>query len=113
MKEFIKLENAHVTQHINGAIKSEWSLEANSSDEKLWGFPSTFTEKQMFGVLDFARKYELEAWNAGIKFGKQKTLEVYNPKIKFIEEQIEYMKKENEKLANALENSYMNTHEEN
>ena len=111
-KEFIKLQNSHVTQHTNGHIKSDWSLEANQTDEKLALFDKTFSEKQMFDILDFARKYELIAFNEGIKFGKSKSHEVFIPKIKILEDRIEFMKAENERLALALENLYISTHEE-
>ena len=105
-EEFIKLENAHVTQYTNGHERSEWSLEANMTDEKLWTFPSTFTENQMFNILDFAREFEKEAWNAGIKFGRDKAKEIWEPKLRMAEARIEYMKKENERLAEALGNIY-------
>lgn len=112
MEEFVKLENAHVTQHTNGHERSEWSLEANMTDEKLWKFPSTFTEEQMFNILDFARAFEKEAWNEGIKFGREKARQIWEPKLKMAEARIEYMKSENIRLSNALENLYMETHPE-
>ena len=105
-KEYIKLENAHITQHTDGAEKSEWSLEANNTDEKLHQFPNTFTEKQMFNILDFARKYELEAWNSGIKFGRNKAKEIWEKKIELANKQIKYMREENARLAQALEGVY-------
>ena len=106
MEEFIKLENAHVTQHTNGHEKSEWSLEANTTNEKLWSFPKTYTENQIFDILAFGREFESKAWNAGIKFGRDKAREIWEPKLKMAEARIEYMKTENERLAQALGNVY-------
>lgn len=105
-KEYVKLENAHITQHTNGAEKSEWSLEANETNESLHQFPKTFTEEQMFNILDFARKYENIAWNEGIKFGRDKARDIWEVKLELANKQIIYMREENARLATALENIY-------
>ena len=60
-KELIKLQNAHVTQHTNGHIKSEWSVEENESNDVLGLFPANINEETMFKILDFSKKFELEA----------------------------------------------------
>jgi hypothetical protein len=102
-KEYIKLQNSHVTQQTNGHIKSEWTVKENITGDSLQVFPNTIDENTMFSIMDFAKKYELVAFNEGIKFGKNKVLEVYLPKIKQMEERIESMKAENERLSSVLE----------
>lgn len=112
-KEYIKLQHSHATQITNGHERSDWSIEANHTNEQLAIFPSTLTETQMFSILDFAKKYELEAWNQGIKFGSKKTSEVWDKKVKKLQESIDLMRAENERLAEALATVYdkLNTEE--
>jgi len=107
MKQYIKLENAHITQHSSGEKTSDWSIEANETNERLIKFPSKYSEKEMMAILDFARDYEHIAWNAGIRFGRDKAKEIWEYKLEQAEVRIEYMKKENERLANALQNVYV------
>lgn len=102
-KDYIKLQNSHVTQLSEGHIKSEWTVKENITGDSLQIFPNTIDENTMFSIMDFAKKYELIAFNEGIKFDKQKTLDVYSPKLEQLEERIILMKKENERLATALE----------
>lgn len=106
-KEYIKLQNAHVTQLSEVLIKSEWIVRENITGDSLQVFPNTIDESTMFSIMDFAKKYELVAFNEGIKFGKQKTLDVYDPRISALETQVKEIKSENERLALALENEML------
>ena len=99
----IKLQNAHVTQHTNGHIKSDWSVEANITDEKLASFDKTVNDKLMFKILNFAREFELEAFNIGIAYGKKMTVGVYDNKIDNMTRAIKEMREENERLSVALQ----------
>ena len=103
MKDMIKLQNAHITQHTNGHIKSDWSIEENITDEKLASFESTVGDKLMFKILNFAREFELEAFNVGISYGKKVTVDVYAKKIDNLMEAIGEMRAENERLSTALQ----------
>jgi len=102
-EDLIPLQASHVAQHTNGHIKSDWSVELNKTDEKILEFPSTYTDAEVFKIMDFAKKYELEALNIGINFAKKQG-NVYLKSI--IDEQlkiIELLKSDNERLAKALE----------
>ena len=101
-QDLIKLQNAHITQHTNGHIKSEWKIEENITDKPIANFESTINDKLMFKILDFARKYELEAFNIGIAYGKKVTIGVYDNKIKNLMKAIGEMRGENERLSEAL-----------
>jgi hypothetical protein len=107
MSELIPLQSSHITQHTNGHIKSEWSVELNMTDERILLLPSKYSDTEVFHIMDFAKKYELEALNIGIQHGKSITVEVYDKKLEDAGRVIEYMKAENEKLAMALEKLYM------
>lgn len=103
LKDMIKLQNAHVTQHTNGHIKSEWKIEENISDKLIATFDKTISDKLMFEILDFAREHELEAFNTGISYGKKMTVNVYDKKIANMMKAINEMRIENERLSEALE----------
>ena len=103
-QDMIDLANAHVTQHTSNSVKSPWSVEANITDAPLGKFPSHYTEAQMFEILDFAKKYELEAFNTGVQYGKQIANGVQEPKIEQLLKRIDLMKEENERISAALEN---------
>lgn len=102
-KDLVDLAHAHVTQHTNNGVKGEWKLRKNITSENLERFPSTVTDEFMFVILDFARKYELIALNAGIKHGKEITVKVYDELIKKYDHKLTLATKENERLATALD----------
>jgi hypothetical protein len=101
--DIIHLQNAHVTQYsgING--KSNWKIRKNITNEDLAELPGHLTEKDVFQILDVARKFELIAFNEGIVLGKKISKNLYEPVIdKYKEFQI-IAKEENERLADKLE----------
>lgn len=101
--DLIHLQNAHITQHTNGHVKSEWKVEKNITNERLAVLPKHFSEADVFTIMDFARKFELIAWNEGIAFGKMKTVKVYEPTIRELQQKLEMATQENERLAEILE----------
>ena len=101
--DFIYLQNAHVTQHTSNGIKTEWKIEQNISNELLGSLPPQLTEDTVFAILNFARKYELIAFNEGIKVGKDKTVKVYDEMITTIGNKLAIATEENIRLAEALE----------
>jgi len=108
----LDIATSHVTQHTSGHIKSDWSVELNETDEKIHIFPKHFSDNEIFDIMDFAKKYELEAFNKGIKFGKRKTIKIYQEKLDEATARMKYMAQENERLANALEQIYHNVNKE-
>ena len=102
-EEHIPMANAHVTQHTKGAEKTDWFIYENKTEKELGILPKKLTEKEVFAILKIIRKYEVEAFNFGIDFGKEKYLNVYNPQIKQLEEINRLAGIENERLADALE----------
>jgi len=99
----LQLSTAHVTQTTQGSEKSDWVVQENETDKQLGVFSSQITETSMFTILDFAKKYELRAFNIGIAHGKQLIKEVYKEREANYEGIIKHMKEENERLARALE----------
>jgi len=103
MTDIIQLQNANVTQGTNGHIKTPWTVKENITGTDLFTLPKDIIDKDMFKVMDFAREYELIAFNKGIAFGKEKTVKVYDEKLKHLQFAVNEMRAENERLAEALE----------
>lgn len=105
MMEHIPLKHAHVTQHTAGANKTVWSIKENITEKLLGELPNKLDEKEVFSILNLMRKYELDAFNTGINFGKQKYKNVFDPKMAQLTENLKRARNENERLAEALDNA--------
>ena len=101
-EDIIHLQHAHVTQHSNSKGNSPWRVNKNITNETLAELPQHFSEEEVFAIMAFARKFELVAFNEGIRFGKKHSNEIYEHKIKFGDEQLHLAREENERLANKL-----------
>lgn len=98
------LATANVTQHTNSGMKSEWVVKANGEDgEELGRLPANLNEAQVFGILHLARKYELEAFNAGINFQKDKQNLFFLDRIAVLEAERDAILANNERLADTVE----------
>ena len=102
--EYIKLAHANVTQNTIGAKRTDWVIKANKTHEELGTLPSSLTDKEVFAILHLMRKYELEAFNVGIDFGKKEYKEVFSKENKRLEQVNKELSKHNDYLALALEN---------
>ena len=62
--DLIDLQTASITQSTTeGYIKSEWTVQKNITNEKLFELPKNFNETEIFKIMEFARKFELIAFN--------------------------------------------------
>lgn len=102
-KEYIKLAHANLNQITSGSRKSEWEIKANITGELLGVLPSKLTDSEVLEILKFARKFELDAFNAGIDFGKEKSEAIYSPQLAQLKEINRLAANENERLADILE----------
>ena len=103
LPELIKVQNSHVTQHTSGHKKTDWKIEANISNEQLGTLPSRLLEAEVFSIMRFIKKFELEAFNIGIQFGKEKQMQMYDPLLKEYKRKLNLAKNENERLAEVLD----------
>lgn len=103
LPELIPLQSLHVTQHNNGGVKSDWSVEENITNDRLHTLPARLNEAEVFSITKFAKKYELEAFNKGIDFQKTKQNEYLKSVIKELQFNNDNLAKENVRLANILE----------
>ena len=101
--QLIDLQSAHVTQHTNDGIKTDWKIRKNITSEDIFALPMRLHETEVFSIMDFVKKYELIAFNAGIKFQKGKQNELLVSKIKELELLVGEFATENERLSTILE----------
>ena len=101
--EYIKLASAHMTQHTVDGVKTEWSVEENITNDKLGSLPKNLSQHAVSGIMEFARHYELEAWNAGIKFQKSINNDFLTSQIKNLKHINNALIEENERLAEVLD----------
>ena len=97
-----ELHTAYITQHGSGADKSDWIV-LNKDKEEIHRLPKHLDEKTAMGIIHFGRKFEVVAFNNGIKFQKnllpQKIIDL-EIIVKRQEAERAYLVKENEKIAN-------------
>lgn len=101
--ELIKLQSAHATQYTNRGKKSDWKIQENITNEEMGVLPGILSEAEVFAILDLARKYELNAFNVGIEYGKNQQNKLNYTKLNHLERRIELAREENERLAKILD----------
>lgn len=101
-EELISLAHANMFQLTHRNKKNEWLIRKNITNEELFKFPSHFNEQEMFLILNFARKFELIAFNTGINFEKKKSQEFLNNIIKDNNNKLSIARGENERLSAKL-----------
>ena len=100
------IQNCHITKH-TGKLKpgfpKDWMVEENITNRRLGHLPAKLTEAEVFEVIEFCRKYELEAFNAGVHFGKSQRQSVLQPQIEQLKNNLNIARQENERIADALD----------
>ena len=109
VNSLVELADSYVTQNTNGHIKSEWKVFSQNDDKSIIEFPKTYSETEIFHIMDFAKEYELKALNIGINFQRDKQNQVLKDLIDNQKNVIEALKKDNERLAEALEKEMFRT----
>ena len=99
----IDLQAAHVNQYTTQGVKTDWFVEQNITNDSMHTFSNRLTDNDMFSVMDFARKYELIAFNTGITFQKGKQNEVLVAEIAQLKIAIKDLAGENTRLASILD----------
>jgi hypothetical protein len=70
MTDLIHIQHSHVTQLTKDGIKGDWSVQKNKTNEELYQLPAHLSDSDIFTIMKFVKKFELEAFNAGIQFQK-------------------------------------------
>ena len=100
----IPLAAAHVNQYTTKAGKSPWEVQENKTDGLLATLPRNFTEKEVFRVLHFAQKFELLAFNIGMKHMSDQLSGQWDIEKKNLLRVINGLETANGKLAEKLGN---------
>jgi len=104
MENLIKLQSAHVNQHITKGDKGDWKIEENQTNKHIGTLPGRLNHNEVFAILDMARECELEAFQIGIDFGKKEQRILSKVQTDNYENRIRAAIKENERLSDALDN---------
>ena len=102
-KDIIHLQNAHITQYSNANGKSQWKVRKNITSEDLAELPGELTEEEVFKVIEFARTFELIAFNEGVRFGKKEMRNYYESILNNLKQTLILARNENVRLAEKLE----------
>jgi len=102
-KELVKMAHAHVNQHSKGSEKTDWFIRENATEDLLGELPKKLNEKEVFYILNLVRKYELDALNVGIDYGKKQYKEVFDKETIKLRDNLKAATVENERLAEVLD----------
>lgn len=103
LEDLIDLQNAHVTQHTKDGIRGEWSVELNITNKRIQTFSPQVTDVDMASIMAFSKKYELVAFNSGIKFQKGIQNKVLVAEIAQLKKALTEVADENVRLATILD----------
>lgn len=90
------------TAYVTAGTGTEWLV--MSQDNKVLGkLPKDWTVGEAMKAVHLGRKYEVEAFNRGIAFGKETRDRAYKPKMETLNEAVRILSEMNEKLSDKLE----------
>jgi len=78
-------------------------VQRNGDNEDMAELPGELNEAQVFAIMEFGRKFEMIAFNAGIQWGKSLTVD-WDTRIAGLKNSIKRLSAENERLAGIIEN---------
>jgi len=87
----------------SNGVKGDWLIRENITDRELGTFNARISDEDMFAILHFARKYEVEALNAGIEWQKDKQNVMLRDQIARLLAEREAMIARNDELADTLD----------
>lgn len=100
MTDLIPLQTAYIRQSKD--VKDNAWVGFNTEGEEIFELSGTFSPKQAMSYLHFARPFELEALNKGIRFGKEEAGRQYREHLEMAAAQMQSLMAENEKLATKI-----------
>lgn len=102
--DLIDLQASNITQITTGGVKGDWKVKKNITGETLGTLSSKITDTDVRQVVNFAKKFELIAFNEGIKLQKKRQNKLLLAQIKELEMVNGELGNENIRLATILEN---------
>ena len=102
IKARIDLAHATMFQETTSTGKTDWKIRKNISNEELFIFPKYISDKDMFLIMEFARKFELIAFNAGADYQRELSKQVLDKTQADFSNRIKVAREENERLSLKL-----------
>jgi len=98
----LPFKNSNCFQTSTEETVSDWQLRENKTNKILFTFPKCIQDKDMFRILDFIKRIEVNSCNIGIKYYKNKCNTYYGKILQEKDDIIDLLREENNKLAIAL-----------
>ena len=97
----IPLQSAFINQQ-RDIDDNTWHVYSEEKKE-LGTLPNTLSPKDAMSYLHFARPFELQALNIGIKFGRQEQMKASSAQILQLKMDVDLLIRQNDKLSTKLE----------
>ena len=102
----LPLRSANANQLTVDGIKQDWSIRKNGSEgERIHSFVPNISDSLMFDILNFARKFEREAYDKGLLAGTDSSSAALLQQIANLRDKLSAVEAHNEFLAQTLEDS--------
>ena len=101
LKQSLTLSAAYATWVLD-EDDDKWIVRDKDAN-KIGEFPAKWKEKDCMTAIKLGRKYELEAFNIGISFGKEAREKSLLPIIEQLNIQVKVLEQMNERLSSKLE----------
>ena len=101
MSNLIPLQTAYIRQSMD--VKDNAWVVFDTSDNELYELPNHLSAKVAMGAVHLGRKFELEAFNIGIDFGKSEMRKIFDVEMKHMEAKCQALEEMNVRLGTQLE----------
>lgn len=103
MTDLIHLQHCNAFQEKTRGVKTDWEIRKNVTGEVLFTLPSTLLDEEVFALLKNIRHHELYAFNAGIKYQKDRRHSALSEENEYLKNQIAAMQHHSDQLAERVE----------
>lgn len=103
----IPLQTAYIRQS-RDVKDNTWIIFNSETDEEIGELPSDFSPKEAMSYLHFARKFELEALNIGIRHGRSIEVDASDKIFQSMKNKIKELSVQNMGLSVQLEKFIIN-----
>lgn len=101
MSDLIPLQKCYIRQSKD--VKNNAWVVFSEQNEELQELPGNLTPKEAMSYVHFGRKYEIEALNIGIGFGKLEERKIALRVVAELKAKIEFLEQQNIMLSTKLE----------
>jgi len=97
----LTLQGAYANQFTRDGVRGDYNL-ISSKQEPLGQWPKKLNDAEVFQLLEFARGFELEAYDLGVKEERDRATAYINEMKRRHENLLAEIRRENERLAEKL-----------